>query len=317
MPREDYEVIIVDDCSYEPLTIEVLQDFEKKDETLNIIWLEENNGTPSVGRNEGLEEASGEYVYILDSDDYIAVSALEYAYSALSSQNLDVLNVPMYQGPYPLEDMNIDVGGSIAFEVYAADKFPFARFTGQQFIRRELIEEYELWYDEELSYCEDLLFSTSVNIYADRIGELFEYQFIKRNVNPNIDLDGRFAPHLGSLRKNTEIEAISRIADFICNADVDDQRACWFLLNSWGTSNIFANNKPLKLIEVKKDGGKKLMKEIYSVFSMIPEELIELLPSKTVEAIENKDAEAWVFSLADVEEEYVARNERAAPGIWG
>ncbi|MEM9280725.1 MAG: glycosyltransferase family 2 protein [Verrucomicrobiota bacterium] len=59
---ERVEIIVIDDCSPEPVDSEVLREQDR------VIRLEQNSG-PSIGRNVGIEAAAGEMVYFLDSDD--------------------------------------------------------------------------------------------------------------------------------------------------------------------------------------------------------------------------------------------------------
>ena len=60
---DEVEVIVVDDCSPTPLLI--------MDNRIKIIRLEENSGGASVPRNVGLDNATGEYITFIDSDDLV------------------------------------------------------------------------------------------------------------------------------------------------------------------------------------------------------------------------------------------------------
>ncbi|AJO59925.1 glycosyltransferase family 2 protein [Bacillus subtilis] len=62
-----WEMIIVDDCSTDG-TRDILQQYEKIDERIHVVYLEENSGA-AVARNKALERAQGRYVAFLDSDD--------------------------------------------------------------------------------------------------------------------------------------------------------------------------------------------------------------------------------------------------------
>ena len=67
--EEDLEVIIVDDASTDN-TWEVAQKLSKEYSKVSCYRLPENQG-PGGARNLGIEKSQGEYLLMLDSDDYI------------------------------------------------------------------------------------------------------------------------------------------------------------------------------------------------------------------------------------------------------
>lgn len=68
----DYEVILIDDCSSDS-SLKIAQSYESAH--VRILKNEMNSGL-SVTRNNGIRNASGDYILFLDSDDYINSSAL-------------------------------------------------------------------------------------------------------------------------------------------------------------------------------------------------------------------------------------------------
>lgn len=62
---EDYEVIVVDDCSTDN-TLQVIEKYE-----LKVLKTHQNMGTPGKSRNIGIEEAMGKYILFLDGDDVL------------------------------------------------------------------------------------------------------------------------------------------------------------------------------------------------------------------------------------------------------
>ena len=79
---ENLEIICVNDGS-EDNSLEILEDFKKKDERVKIISTE--NKGQSHARNKGLKESSGDYVSFIDSDDWVSLSLYEKFISALNN----------------------------------------------------------------------------------------------------------------------------------------------------------------------------------------------------------------------------------------
>jgi glycosyltransferase involved in cell wall biosynthesis len=76
-----FEIIIIDDAS-EDNTAAIVQNF--KDERLRYILLKKNMGA-AAARNTGIEQAGGEYVAFLDSDDQWHPEKLAHQVGAMES----------------------------------------------------------------------------------------------------------------------------------------------------------------------------------------------------------------------------------------
>jgi glycosyltransferase involved in cell wall biosynthesis len=90
----DLEVIVVDDCSREPITRAALGD----DSRVRILRHEANRGV-GAARNTGIQAARGEVVALLDSDDYWLPEKLA-GQMALYEQQADRDNVLVYSTYY-------------------------------------------------------------------------------------------------------------------------------------------------------------------------------------------------------------------------
>ncbi len=89
---QDFEVIVVDDCSTDKSVAVVKSYVDKFDGRLKLTQTEENSGGGGyVPRNLGFKLANGEYVFFLDSDDFLLASALETLYNAAKEYDVEVV----------------------------------------------------------------------------------------------------------------------------------------------------------------------------------------------------------------------------------
>jgi glycosyltransferase involved in cell wall biosynthesis len=101
----DFEIIIVDDCSSD-LSSQVIEKIIDTHQQINIVYekFRYNQGA-SAARNRGIELANGEYVALLDSDDYFHKDKLKIINTLLNeNKNIDLLG-----HSYSLdEDVNLE-----------------------------------------------------------------------------------------------------------------------------------------------------------------------------------------------------------------
>jgi len=94
---EIFEIIVVDDCSSDN-TVEVLRKYIKKENIKNITIYELNiNSGASSARNMGMEYAKGDYIALLDSDDFFHKKKLEIVNKIVSTnKSIDLLGHDYY-----------------------------------------------------------------------------------------------------------------------------------------------------------------------------------------------------------------------------
>lgn len=82
------EIILIDDGSTDR-SFEIMQRYKTKNDRIKII--RQKNLYAGVARNNGLKYATGEYVYFLDSDDFITPKCLEKTYIHAKNTNADIV----------------------------------------------------------------------------------------------------------------------------------------------------------------------------------------------------------------------------------
>jgi len=88
LPKNMFEVIIVDDCSTDD-TLKKARDY-KTELKLQVTLLAENLG-PGIARNEGLERAQGKYILFLDGDDFLVSDGLERLSGYMRGDECDLI----------------------------------------------------------------------------------------------------------------------------------------------------------------------------------------------------------------------------------
>lgn len=87
----DFEVVVVDDCSTDNGAAVVKSYMPQFKGNLYLLQTEKNSGGGAVPRNKGLMFSRGEYVFFVDSDDFLPKNSLEYMHNIAKDFDADVV----------------------------------------------------------------------------------------------------------------------------------------------------------------------------------------------------------------------------------
>ena len=205
---DDYEVIVVDDCSTDgsaAIVESYIPKFTKGGvERLQLIRSKVNSGGAGTPRNIGLKVSLGDYIFFMDSDDALMPYALEKLISVAEKFSADVVNCEKFYrapGDTVTTDKNllqeIDIFGTVANSssssvVVSKDLTERVNrlVNGQirwepwrHFIRREILMENNLNFSK-LSVADDLLFSICLVLVAEKMAFFSEGLYVFRTL-PN------------------------------------------------------------------------------------------------------------------------------------
>ena len=158
------EVILVDDCSPDQsiqIAKDLIEDSEKSGDLVFKYLTHEHNRGLSAARNTGLDAASGDYVYFLDSDDEITPDCIETLVDATSEDSVDVVcgALELFGA---VESFSIELsfydalymGNAHVINAFVKDRIPIAAWN--KLIRRDVLISEKLYFKEGLIYEDNL-----------------------------------------------------------------------------------------------------------------------------------------------------------------
>ena len=174
---EDIEIICINDGSSDN-SLGILNEYKKSDKRISVVCQE--NGGLSITRNHGIKLAKGDYIYFIDSDDYLELTALEELYTISKKDDLDILifklinfddgTTDKYPSDYyEMESLKYLDGKVFNYENLGDDIFNFAVSAPGKFYKKELIQDMEfpqnLIFEDNLFFAEAMLKARRVSFY--------------------------------------------------------------------------------------------------------------------------------------------------------
>lgn len=174
---QDYEVIIVDDGSTDK-TKSIIESYKLKDS--RIIGITKENGGASSARNTGMNNATGDYIVFLDSDDEVSS---EYLYD-LSGYNEDcIISGITVQREYTQHNENPPKNS-----VYNKEDIPtfieinnlgsYLRGPCAKALKRQIISNFNIRFDTNMLWGEDFLFMLEFLKHSNGIRTICKANYI-------------------------------------------------------------------------------------------------------------------------------------------
>lgn len=163
----DYEVILIDDGSVDHSAC-ICNEFIQKDSRFRVIH--KKNGGVSSARNIGLTVAQGEYVLFVDSDDYIDRHLLE-SLLQVGPYDLVLTGLSCMKDDTCVKIKHVEAGEWTLADL-RDDKFYYIDYTTAlhgKLYRKKVINDYQLHFNENLSYAEDRDFNIKFISHANQV----------------------------------------------------------------------------------------------------------------------------------------------------
>jgi glycosyltransferase involved in cell wall biosynthesis len=176
---ENIEVILVDDKSSDPLTLDIINDYVSKYSNINAIFLDENSGFPGKPRNVGIDASTSDYVIVMDHDDSYDLDAFKRLYETITEENADIVicnfNQVFEDGIIPFKSLfgNIE---TIKVKNISENKnllsIPAAIWT--RLFKKSFLKEHNIRFIEGM-LAEDVYFGVNTLLNANNIVYLNNY----------------------------------------------------------------------------------------------------------------------------------------------
>lgn len=165
---KELEIILVNDGSTDQ-SLQILEKYQMQDNRIRIISVE--NGGQGRARNIGIEQATGEFIMFVDSDDWLSENCVETLYHILTTEHCDVAIGDIAKTNFGEETIAFVYNPKIPLVINKENKskflfrmlfYPFA-----QLIRKSLFVEYGIFFP--LHYFEDAATLPLIYAVADKI----------------------------------------------------------------------------------------------------------------------------------------------------
>lgn len=200
----DFELIVVNDGSKDN-TQSVLENYSKADKRISV--LEIANGGPGNARNQGIKQANGKYLLLVDADDEVTVQTLEtYATYLKKNKELDLIissyemnimdkeesvDIRLVEAPSQL----IETHQQFTEEIYPLMNRQLMYVIWNKIFRLDIIKQFDIQFPSYKS-CEDRLFNIAYFQHVNKClvvsDVLYHYSFDGKNSLTNQYLPNKF-----------------------------------------------------------------------------------------------------------------------------
>ncbi|QQD15378.1 glycosyltransferase family 2 protein [Sphingobacterium sp. UDSM-2020] len=172
----NFELLVIIDGSPDNSKL-IAEEYAKKDDRIKVY--EKPNGGLSDARNYGLSRAEGEFVYFMDSDDWIETDLLMDNVKVLENEGLDFVVFGYIQD-------DEDATGKVTHSTVVVPKdrsyhkdnkdlkidntlLGLLGYAWNKVYRRQFLETFSLRFDKGISLVEDILFNAQVYTHSSQL----------------------------------------------------------------------------------------------------------------------------------------------------
>ena len=183
---DNLRYVFVDDCSSDgsiELLKQVIEDYPDRKPAVSIVKHENNRGL-AVARNTALDHASGEFIYFVDSDDWLEPDAIELLVKKQGEKGYDLVSgnylIHYYDKDVLLQGKRYQNKEEMVRQMMQRT---WDHYLVGRLIRLSLLVDNDLRWNEGLNIAEDLYMMTMIAYYAKSFAQADNhvYHYERRN----------------------------------------------------------------------------------------------------------------------------------------
>ena len=151
------EIILVDDGSTDQ-SATICDEYAKKVDNIRVFHL--TNKGVSAARNFGIKHSNGQWIWFIDSDDFIAINAIKVIIKNIKLYNPDVM-IFKYDNVSENHLYGSKKRGHLINKKEAINSLilpEYATFPWNKIFRKTILIQYKIYFPENMILCEDMEF---------------------------------------------------------------------------------------------------------------------------------------------------------------
>lgn len=213
---KNIEIVLIDDGSTDA-SKNICEEIQKRDDRIKLYSIE--NSGPSYARQYGLDRANGRYIAFCDADDTMEKTMMSTLID-LMHRNECQLSVCLFNrrtdNEMQYSDGNIEVWNQIEAIQHCLADGTVGGFLWNKVFDLRIIKEYNIRFDEQVYYCEDMEFVVEYLLHCKKI------VYIRRALYNYIYQEGSLSSGDFSWKKLTNVFARVKILNLLKNTKLHE-----------------------------------------------------------------------------------------------
>jgi glycosyltransferase involved in cell wall biosynthesis len=175
IPFNEFEVIVIDDCSSDN-SVHIVKSLQKEFPTLHL-FIQPENRRQGAARNMGIRHARGNYIWFVDSDDYLKANVLQTLLNEAEKNNVDILHFNFETRdwndeiiPVPNYELDVCSGAEFVFDGHERWNHKIGEVC-RWIILKNYITDHKFYFEENVQF-EDTDYAIKLLAYANRVKHL-------------------------------------------------------------------------------------------------------------------------------------------------